>query len=249
MRGIEITGLIALMIGPSLAQSDPAPSFDAASIKLHPGEYTSVTMDWSGPRIRVVAYPLTGLVMTAYDVKFDRISGGPAWMLSDRFDIEALAAGKATPSEAQRRLLLQSLLAERFKLKVHREMKVMSVYALVVGRGGPKFKPSAPEAVFSLSSGGSRAAHMTVVAGSMQQLVEHLSNAPGVDHPVIDKTGLAGKYDYELKWNLQYDASASDLEIPSIFAAVQEQLGLKLEPRKASIEVLVVDHAERPSPN
>jgi uncharacterized protein (TIGR03435 family) len=247
LRGIAIAGLVAFLPSATFGQPGTAPSFEVASIKLHQGPVTQVSAVPSGPRIRITAYGLVGLIMDAYDVKFDEISGGPSWMNSDRFDIEAVAGGEATPAKAQLKLMLQSLLAERFKLKVHRETRVMPVYALVVGKGGPKLKESAPDAERMLTQSGTRGARLTVVKGDMDQLAIQLSSSPGVDRPVINKTGLAGSYDYKLSW--AFETTASDSDGVSIFTALQEQLGLKLEPQKAPIETLVVDHAERPSAN
>jgi uncharacterized protein (TIGR03435 family) len=248
IRGIAIAGLIAVLPSATFGQPGTAPSFEVASIKLHQGPVTQVSAQPSGPRIRITAYGLVGLIMDAYDVKFDEISGGPGWMNTDRFDIEAVAQGEVTPAKAQLKLMLQSLLMDRFKLKVHRETRVMPVYALVVGKGGPKLKESAPDAEPSLTSIGTRSAQLTVVKGGMDRLAIQLSSSPGVDRPVIDKTGLTGSYDYKLRWTFEVGTSTSDTDSVSIFTALQ-QLGLKLEPRKAPIEILVVDHAERPSAN
>lgn len=248
LRGISIAGAIAFLPSAIFGQSETAPSFEVASIKLHQGPVTQVSAQPSGPRIRITAYGLVGLIMDAYGVRFDEISGGPSWMNTDRFDIEAVAAGEATPAKAQLKLMLQSLLTERFKLKVHRETRVMPMYALVVGKGGPKLTKSAPDAEPSLTSSGTRSTQLTVVKGGMDQLATQLSSSPGVDRPVIDKTGLTGSYDYKLRWTFEVGTTTSDSDSVSIFTALQ-QLGLKLETQKAPFEVLVVDHAEKPSAN
>ncbi len=145
---------------------------------------------------------------------------------------------------------MESLLAERFHLKVHHETREMPVYDLVVMKGGPKFRESlAPEASPSLAMGGPRAWNrLQVTAGDMAQLAQHLSLFHEVGRPVVDKTGLPGRYDYTAKIAAGIP-SGDDPELQSIFAALQNQLGLKLEPSKANIEVLVVDTAERPSAN
>ena len=125
----------------------------------------------------------------------------------------------------------------------------MPVYALVVAKNGPKFKESAPDAksILTLSSPG-KGAVMTVTKGGMAQLANQFSNRNGVDRPVIDKTGLSGGYDYKLAWG-DYGAANADADVLSIFTAIQDQLGLKLEPAKAPIEVLIVDFAAKPSEN
>jgi uncharacterized protein (TIGR03435 family) len=146
--------------------------------------------------------------------------------------------------------MLQSLLADRFKLKVHHETRPLSVYALVAGKSGPKFKPSTPEepSVGRFNVNG-RIETMTFTTVSMDDLADALTGSYS-DRPIIDKTGLTGNYDIKLEATPQSritrDPQPADL---SIFTAVQEQLGLKLEPTKAPVDVLVVDHIEKPSEN
>jgi len=131
---------------------------------------------------------------------------------------------------------MQTLLADRFQLKVHCETKEMPVYALVVaGKGGSKLKQSAA----------GRTTQIVTAKGCIEQLVTQLSGTLG--QPVLDKTGLTGEYDYELEW--APENAAAEVDTPGIFTALQEQLGLKLESQKAPVEVLAIDHAEKPSEN
>jgi uncharacterized protein (TIGR03435 family) len=224
------------------------PSFEVASIRPHEGRVAFVSSTISGPRVRVVAYGLGGLLMEAYDMKYYQLSGLPSWTDSDRFDIDAKAEGEATLTKAQFKQMLQTLLADRFHVKVHLETKEMPVYALVVGKNGPKLKESVAEK-FSLTMRGVQGVEITVLKGSMEQLATQLSGS-GTDRPVLDKTGLTGTYDYTLNWTPERDGvpppDSSGVTLP---IAVQEQLGLKLESQKAPIEILVVDHAEKPSAN
>ena len=148
--------------------------------------------------------------------------------------------------------MLQSLLADRFKLKIHREMREMPVYELVVGKNGPKFKESAPDA--------NPMGHVNVIGrnyevaipkATMDEIVDQIANAfPG--RPVLDKTGLTGTYDIRMTYTPSFRTnreSDSDLNDISIFTAVQDQLGLKLQARKALVEIVVLDHIEKPSEN
>jgi uncharacterized protein (TIGR03435 family) len=200
-----------------------------------------------------------------------RVVGAPDWMKSEKYDIDArieeadLTAWQnpATQKEMLREVL-QSLLAERCKLAVHREMRDKPVYALVVGKGGPKFHEAK-----SVESAAILAKHPNVGAipggggmfapgagGSMElygvpiaTLAVVLSNKAG--RPVVDKTGLTGTYDIKLEM-VQPGPPAEDGtqdSVPSIFTMVQEQLGLKLESAKGSVETLVIDHVERPAEN
>jgi uncharacterized protein (TIGR03435 family) len=214
--------------------------------------YTVVRSSISGPKVTIEAYGLTGLIMDAYHLNGRyQISGGPDWMDSDseRFDIVANAPGEGTPTGNDVRLMLQTLLTDRFQLKVHREMKERPVYALVVAKNGPKLKQSAPDEESSMTVGGNRTFHVTMAKATMEQFAIQLSNS-GLDRPVLDKTGLAGHYDITLNWTPEFAGPpALDSNGVNVFTAVQEQLGLKLEPQKAPVELLVIDHAEKPSEN
>ena len=141
--------------------------------------------------------------------------------------------------------MLQALLAERFQLKVHRETKEMPVFALVAGKNGPKLSDPDPSKPGMRTTGNATGLHITAWQSTMQQLADQLSNTAG--RPVLDKTGLAGAYAYKLDFNP--DVAAPDSGIPTMSTAVQDQLGLRLEPQKAPIEILVIDSAEKPSAN
>jgi uncharacterized protein (TIGR03435 family) len=144
--------------------------------------------------------------------------------------------------------MLQALLAERFQLKVHRETREIPMYAVVVGKNGPKMKPVSADATGgSFVRTGDQGNHMETTKGNMVQLADQLSFTAG--RPVIDKTGLQGYYAYTLDWfpanrTMPPDSPASDM-----FQAIRDQLGLKLENTKGPGEELVIDHVEKPSEN
>lgn len=141
--------------------------------------------------------------------------------------------------------MLFALLLERFHLGFHQESREMPVYALVADKGGPKLHESGADAtgVLRMPRGG----YITASGGTMMQLVGLLSNRNGVDRPVVDATGLSGRYDYRLEWSNPLARGAeADPGGASIFTAVKEQLGLRLDPRRAPIEVMVIDRAELP---
>jgi uncharacterized protein (TIGR03435 family) len=200
------------------------------------------------------------LIAFAYNVPFGfervRVVGGPDWLGSDDYEIQAkiddsLYAAMQTMNPAQQReqvnLMEQSLLADRFKLKVHFETREMPGFALVIAKSGPKLRP-AKEGEFSRLS--MRQNEMTATAISMDQLV-HSPFLGG--RVVVDQTGLTGTYDFTLTWSEQSVVSGAGQEngtdAPSLFTAVQEQLGLKLAPAKVPVEVIIVDSIERPSMN
>jgi uncharacterized protein (TIGR03435 family) len=187
-------------------------------------------------------------VRGAYGVEEPRILGGPKWIDEARYDIEAKAAGPAGDRELM--VMLQSLLAERFKLAFHRETRALPGYALVVGKGGLKAKPSDPDADSRTSS--SRVS-IEAAGCTMAHLALKLSEI--LHLPVADFTAVPGGFDFKLEWTVDDmqatpPAAAPDpASGPSIFAALQGQLGLRLESRKVPAEVLVIDHAEKPSEN
>ena len=182
--------------GVAEAQSAPL-SFDAASIKpsQNAGPAAPVGIRVApGGRLVTVNTTLRMLVNYAYNVRDAQITGGSSWIDSDRFDIEARPESVAT--QDQLRFMLQTLLADRFGLKIHKEPKEMNVYALTVAKGGPKLKQSE-------KPGDAPQMHMapgavSATGATMAQLVQPLSNFIG--RTVVDKTGLTGKYDFELKW-------------------------------------------------
>jgi uncharacterized protein (TIGR03435 family) len=229
-------------------------AFEVASIRPHvqdlaTGKGMGVGLRVSGSRLTAENMSLSNLITYAYSLQDYQVLGLPGWAESDRYDISAKAEGDAELTRDSAKPLVQALLAERFQLKAHGGTKEMPVYNLVVAKNGPKFKESAPDAqsILRLSSPG-KGAVMTVTKGSMAQLVNQFSNRNGVDRPVLDKTGLTGGYDYKLEWG-DPGAVNADADAVSIFTAVQDQLGLRLEKATAPIETLVIDYAAKPSEN
>jgi uncharacterized protein (TIGR03435 family) len=222
---------------------------------------TDERMDYGvrGDRLFGRNMPAIGWIEIAYKVREFQIVG-PAWISREKFDIEA----KAANSGGEMQLMLQSLLANRFKLTAHRETKKSPVYSLVVGRGGVKMKPSKDQTPWSgdfpngtpdgrPTSGASPTAiapgRFAGEAIPMSMFVTLLADQVG--RPIVNRTGLAGRYDIDLRFARgDTDASPhSDADVPSVFTAIQEQLSMRLKPAKASVEVLVIDHVERPSAN
>jgi uncharacterized protein (TIGR03435 family) len=193
--------------------------------------------------------------MDAYGVFMeDQITGLPDWANTTQFEVEAKldpdraeAQGKLSREERgkQDSEMLQALLEERFHLKIHHELKQLPVYALVVAKGGAKLKESPAEIPggYGMSMG---AGHISGHGMEIPSLVISLSGVAG--RLIVDKTGLTGKYEVELNWSLDDSTGSSDSG-PSIFTAMQEQLGLKLESTKAPVDTIVIEHLEKPSEN
>jgi uncharacterized protein (TIGR03435 family) len=215
-------------------------SFEVASVKPvnPPAGPHVVSLIINHGRLNIEAAELRQIVGLAYAVQRIRVLGGPGWADSDQFDI----AAKTESADATRdeiRSMLQTLLAERFMLVVHREAKEIPAYSLVLAKRGSKLKVAAPDTKSGLADAlGPSGERQTVFeASSLRVLVNMLANTLG--SPVVDKTGLDGLYDYTFEWP---DAESS------LFASV-DQLGLKLEAKRVPVEVLVMDRAEHPSAN
>jgi len=228
-------------------------SFEVASVKIHqgpsrgrPGVFTS------GTRLEANARTIAALVMYAYNVRSDQVA--PARALDpfgDTFyDIDARAPGETPPAEDDFRRMMQSLLADRFRLKLHRDSREMPVYEMVVAKDG-KLKPAPrdgdPSPHFSASG---RNWETTVQKITMPELATLIENQGFTGRHVVDKTGLNGSYSIKLTYTPAIPNRETDgpYDIP-IFNALVEQLGLKLEPAKAMIETLIVDQVGNPSAN
>jgi uncharacterized protein (TIGR03435 family) len=244
----------------SAAQSPAQPSapleFEVASIKPRPVAPGAMMVTFRHGTLNVDIARLRQIIGLAYAIQRVRVQGGPSWLDTEQYVIAAKAES-VDASWDQVRTMLQTLLADRFKLAVHRETKELDVYSLAVGKSGPKLQEAKEGEKTDTTQGrGPSGAQMSFQKMPIAGLVNTLANMLG--SPVLDKTGLKGFYDFKLEWTpdsspfrtqgkdgLTQPADAA----PDLFGAVQEQLGLKLEKRKGPGEVLVVDHAEKASEN
>jgi uncharacterized protein (TIGR03435 family) len=270
---LAVTSLVqtSARSSPQAPVSASLPAFEVAAIKLNKSLSGSSDSHTNNGRFTATNVSLKNIMQyDAYGIPGSRILDGPKWLASTKFDIQAKMDDSAadrlrTLPRDQRRLetqaMFQQLLADRFKLAVHWETRELPVYALIVARKGPKLQPAKDSSEGSnISSNDSRSGYQFTANGvSMPQLAEALTQALSreLGHDVIDKTEIKGRYDLTLNWTP--DGAAAPIATggvdsladsgPSIFTAVQEQLGLKLEPAKAPVQVLVIDHAEMPSEN
>lgn len=257
-----LTFCLAASVATLAAQQAPQLAFDVVSIRQN----NSGTTGGSG-RPRAGGYtftniPVRSLISLAYNnLPFDRILGGPAWIVSDRYDING--SGKENATMAETAVMVRSLLRDRFQLVAHMDRRELPVYFLVVaradGRLGPGLRRSAvdcsdPEArkkALAAASDSRIVCGITFETGvytaggaAVSTVLGTLTAASG--RAVLDRTGLTGAYDIELKWTPLPDPTSDNV---SIFTAVQEQLGLRLESGTAPLDVLVIDRIERPSEN
>jgi len=209
-----------------------------------------------GGRISGTNLTLRTLIWQAYNTDDFRLTGGPGWLDKDRYDIAAKTANGENIGLEQLQPLLQHLLADRFQLRAHWETRETTVYALVVDKTGPKLKENAsgPDRLTNTAFNKHQLAgkapisgkeKITATSASMGRLAVSLTNVLG--RIVEDKTGLTGTYDFTFDWEL--DPGAPDATGASMFAALKEQLGLRLDAHKAQVEMLVIDNAEKPSEN
>jgi uncharacterized protein (TIGR03435 family) len=203
-------------------------------------------------------YTLNLLIAAAYDLNPHEISGGPGWTSSDHYDILAITPGDLRPTHDEQMKMLRKLLSDRFKLTFHREQKIFSIYQLELAGSGMKLKPSTaaaddPPALISTVYPQrivlpARNATMGDFASLLQRAV--------LDRPVVNKTGLSGRYDFDLTWAPDESQFGGDVPVasadapsPPLFIALQEQLGLRLDATRGPVDALVIDTAERPTAN
>jgi uncharacterized protein (TIGR03435 family) len=256
----RITALLCaslILVASALAQTPAAklPAWDVVSV--HPTDLNSCTqgsgMVTTADGINIFCIPVLFVIEQAYLIREpNRIIGAPKWMADAMYDIKAKVSAEdlATYSKLgndDRLRMLQSMLADRFRLKAHIESRELPIFELVVAKGGPKLKVPTPDEEDKARMMGGRGGKITAIDVPLTSLPWMLNNEVG--RTVVDKTGLTGKYDFTLEYVPAAKAAADTSGGPSIFTALEEQLGLKLEPAKAQMDVLVVDSIDQPQAN
>lgn len=250
---------------PPTAPSGKPLAFTIVSIKPH-GNAPEGNEGCNVDACRFVDRPLRAFLMVAFGLSDKHLLGGPSWSYEDRFDLDAKIDPSDVPSMplSARELaeMLQPVLGDRFQLRAHHETRTFPVYNIVLAKGGLKMKESAPPAPAASANPASpadmatRSCYPTSLGNGLrvernctiQDIARILEGPSG--RSLVDKTGSTGRYDFELRWTPDNTPADSSLAgDPSIFTAVQEQLGLKLEPSTAPLDVLVIDSAEKPAAN
>lgn len=249
------------------------PAFEVASIKRETGVASGSGVTFAarpGGTLTVINNPLTNVIDNAYRIRRYQLIGGPDWIDSDRYNIQAKAAGDATRDEMM--LMLQSLLADRFKLKVHREMRELPIYVLTVAKGGIKaprspdggcvtFDPRNPPRPAAGQATRPFCGNNLIRTNTWDATAIDMAGAAGalvgvLGRSVVDRTGITGKFDIHVQWTPDQasagvdGATASNADAaPPLFTVLEDQLGLKVESSRGPVDVLVIDHVERPSEN
>jgi uncharacterized protein (TIGR03435 family) len=240
------------------AQTQESPHFDAASIKPHKWEGSGgIQISVNGSTLRAEHSDLNMLVEFAYNLRDFQLSGGPDWakhgklVESELFQITAKAPEGQQPSMDDMRAMLRTLLADRFHLQVHHVTRQLPAYNLVIAKGGPRLTETTSEEKPGLHIGpkGRGSTTMTATNVTMQDAMR-MSLGSYQGRPVYDKTGLTGHYTFTLNWSdSDGGPDGPPQEFPLYSTALQEQLGLKLEPTTAPFDTVVIDHAEKPTEN
>jgi uncharacterized protein (TIGR03435 family) len=242
---------LILFVTPFGHAQTSALTFEVATIKPaapSPDGHTHINYP-PDDRFSAINVTLLNLMQWAYSMPEKQILDGPSWLGETRFDIQAKADNgdqfRNLPSSQGndiKRQMVETLLADRFHLKLHQETRTLPAYDLVLAKGGSKLQPSESNG----KSIGTGRSHFNGQGLTMTIIAEELSQITG--RVAVDKTGLTGRYDSKLQWTPD-DAASTEAEFPTLFTAIQEQLGLKLEPAKEAIPVLVIDHIDLPTPN
>jgi uncharacterized protein (TIGR03435 family) len=235
----------------ALKPMDPRahPSFDVASIKHSDPDDHSSGFQTQGQRIYFENETVSRMISYAYGVHAKQVVDAPSWFGSEHFDIRGVADVEGVPNDAQQKEMLRKLLTDRFHLQFQKGKRELPCYAITVAKGGPKM--TARQSTQGLpdqtgrSNGGRASWRFT--NNSMEDLAEFLQFE--LDRPVVDQTGLKGKFDFNLTWTKDIAPATEENAPPGFFTAIQEQAGLKVEPSKAEVDVLAITHVEQPSAN
>jgi uncharacterized protein (TIGR03435 family) len=269
---IVVIAELAIACSPLMAQTAAtpagAPRFEVASIRQDMNPNPRWNMYFTPDGLHAMDVTLLWALHEAYGLYDSELwSGGPAWLNKARFDIEAKYDVSKYPNltRQQRQIMLQQLLADRFKVVVHHEAKVFPLYALAVAKGGPKFKETKPEDLRKSPVYGvmcvntqDRRGRIEMHGCTMKQFADNLSGLARFDlgRRVVDHTGLTGYYTFNLQWAPVEPTIPSSTDLsqpapagPSIFTDVKEQLGLELKPIKGPLDTIMIDRAEMPTPN
>lgn len=247
-----VLAIVAIAVGSATAAAqETGPRFEVASVKPNVGADRSIPFRPPPPDgITLTNNPLESIIRYAYSVQPFRLEGVPSWTQDERFDIAAKAAGPIT--DEQRRLMMRALLVERFRLKAHFETREKTIYVMTLARAdkqlGPGLKPRPECGTSQCPSGGTgrsdsimmRAITLATLANGMLSVVR--------GELVQDETGVPGVFDVEMSWRPEASTDPDDAR-PAFVTAMREQLGLKLEPMRRPVEVLVVERIDRPTPD
>jgi uncharacterized protein (TIGR03435 family) len=261
MRFFQLPSLFAVMMSATavLSQTAPTsstpvkpmaadarPSFAVAVIKPHDPASQRQGFDAEGDRLTIRNESVANLLSFAYSAHPRQIVDAPDSLFHDRYDIEGTTDAAGEPSLLQQQEMVQQLLADRFGLKFHHERRELPVYAIQVVKGGAKLKRAANPSAQPDQEGNGRGTEQTITYTSSSIGDFIMGEQFFVDRPLVDQTGLTGRYDFSIHYTFDEARTTDPNAPPGLFTAVQEQLGLRLQPTKASTDVFVIDHVDKP---
>jgi uncharacterized protein (TIGR03435 family) len=236
---------------PGMMAKDADPGWEVATVRSADPDDKVSHINIEGRRVMVEHEPVMAMLKFAYGVQEGQVVGAPEWTKTERWDVNGVPDAPGKPNLPQFQSMMRKMLAERFGLKLHHEQREMPVFALTVAKGGPKLEKSAGDPNGGPGSDGRVANGIEThryTNASMPDLALMLMIYG--DRPIVDQTGLQGRYTFQLRWTRDETAATTDADPPpGLFTAMQEQLGLKLEATRAPADVVVVDKVERPNAN
>ena len=230
---------------------DADPDWEVATVRpSNPNDTAGQHIRLPGRHVLLLDTTVEQFLLIGYGVQKSQLAGEPDWVKTEKWDVDGVPDVEGEPSLRQLQGMMRKILAERFGLLLHREQREMPVFALTVTKGGAKMIANAtdPNGWMDQQNGGINGRHVEALKNaSMADLALILQFH--VDRPVVDQTGLKGRYDFKLQWTVDEAQTTAPDAPPGLFTAIQEQIGLKLEPVKAPADVLVIDKVERPGAN
>jgi uncharacterized protein (TIGR03435 family) len=257
-RSFRLFGLLCCFTATLENQAAPtqsaSPSFEVATIKPSPDEPRNKGIGTNGRRLSGINQSVIDMLTFAYEIHRHQVVGAPSWTDSALFDFVGQPGGSGPITGQQWRAMVRTMLMDRFQLALHRETRELPVFALQSANGSSKLKPSNADPsglpVFGVGSG-----FITATNVGMADL-SHIFQEGLLDRPVVDRTGIPGKFDFTLRWTpsefergQRPPAQSRPDDPPPLFQAIQEQLGLKLQSSRTAVDVIVIDHVYQPSPN
>lgn len=239
--------------------ADADPGYEVATIKPGKPDRQGKGFTLQGRHFLTINTSVLDLITFAYELHPKQVTGGPAWLATEKFDLDVLPDVEGQPSIKQGEMILRKLLADRFQLKFHKDKKELSVYALSPAKAGPKLTKSGSDPGTPPGLGFRGLGKLNVRNATLAEFAQ-LMQSSVLDRPVVDQTALTDRYDFTLNWTpdesqfggagikVPPPSDAADAP-PALYTAIQEQIGLKLEPAKAPVDVLVIDKLEKPSEN
>jgi uncharacterized protein (TIGR03435 family) len=237
---------------PRRMAADADPSLEVAAIKLSDPDARGTSFHTEGRRLDIKNQTIHNMLAFAYGIHSKQIVDEPGWLATDRYDVDGIIDTEGQPSLKQLQSMLKKLLADRFQLKMHHESRELSVYALTVAKDGPRLTRSKGDPnLLGDENDQNRNGVVTQSIVNMSMTDFTLIMQYYVDRPIVDQTNLTGKWDMKWTWTSDEGRLPADAvnPPPGLFTAIQEQLGLKLEAKRAPADVFVIDHVERPSAN